>query len=84
MNDFLEYWGIVDLNKAFAINNCYNRAPLMWYKHLDLGYIIHVTHDDIGMSLGNSPLIVTKEICAERTHIKISEIGENILLMNKI
>ncbi|MCK4500541.1 hypothetical protein KAU11_08580 [Candidatus Babeliales bacterium] len=84
MNDFLNYWSAIDLNKAFAINNCYDSEVLMWYKHLDLGYIVYVTPDDIGMSLGDSLYKVTPEICGEQTHIKISDVGESVLLMAQL
>lgn len=84
MNDFLNYWGVIDLGKVFAINNCYKEEVLMWYKHLDSGYIVYVNADDIGMPLGDSQYKVTPEICGERTHIKISDIGESILLMEDL
>jgi len=84
MKKFLEHWSIVDVNKAFAFDNCYNNANFLWDEHLDLSYITYVTYDDIGMNLGDSAFLVTKEICDEKTHIKISELGKEILMMDKL
>jgi len=84
MKDFLDFWSTVDLNKAFDLGNSYKTNVLLWYSHLESGYIVYVTADDIGMTLGDSTQVITQQLCSERNHIKISELGESLMLMNKL
>jgi len=63
IGEFLTFWNVSDLNKAFLCQNCYVDNVKMWTKHLDLGYISYVTEKDIGISLGVSTNRITKDLC---------------------
>lgn len=82
--EFLEYWCAADLDKAFSRRDCYSTHPLMFDKHLKEGFIMYVTYGDIGMHLGCSPKMITETIYNNRTHIKISDFGKQLILMREL
>lgn len=75
---FLKFWFIGDIGKAFSCH--YPDIKSL----LDSGFIKYVTYEDIGMQRGNSHESVTKQICDNNSHVKITELGEEVLYMEAL
>jgi len=77
MRRFFVHWCIDDIGKAYTYYDKYDQD-------LNKGHIKFVTYQDVGIELGRSGHYVTKELCDQRTHIMITELGENTLYMEAL